>query len=110
MTITEHLAEKYEGVRVGYGVDTEEVGLLRPTGLSKLKEHYEELPEAIEGNTKVGLTDEGYAVYRNNSNDRLGYHYIVVSKDGPELGGYWYRSPESRKPHEGFGDKWIITP
>jgi hypothetical protein len=80
--------------------------------MSKLKERYHELPERLEKgyNEKVGLTDKGYAVYRNTANGRIGYFYMIVTPETTETGRYWYKGKQTIEPYEKFGNHWIISP
>lgn len=111
-TKTKHLGDKYEGVRPLW-IDTEKVGKVRPTSPEKLKELYHELPDYHKGNEKIGLTDTGYAVYRNTTNDQIGYYWIVVRPSDTVCGRYWYPNQEynpTLRPHEDYGNHWIISP
>jgi len=109
---TQDLADRYKGV-VDHSLSHQDpIGLLKPAGMSLLKEHYNKLPDYThEGRLeKVGLTDEGYVVYRNKITDRLVYRLIWINHEGVELGRHWGRDSKDKEPHEGFGEKFIITP
>lgn len=107
------LTDKYEGVRSLWLKESDKMGLIRPTGMDKLKELYRELPSYLPDgvNEKVGLTNEGYAVYRNRQTDALIYCHIVAKSSGVIVGRKWGRHDvPTRDPHDGFGDGWIIRP
>lgn len=115
-TDTPTLSKKYQGVTdqtLSHG-DPIEAGL-RPSGMSKLKEHYESLPQVThEGHLeKVGLTKSGHVVYRNVDTGAFIYYTISIRNEGPTTGRsqtYHGRTPHPSEPHDGFGDGWIISP
>lgn len=112
-TDTPNVADKYSGVTDQTdGLEPVEAGL-RPSGMSKLKEHFETLPHQKEAGVlkKVGLTESGHVAYRNQDTGALVYYTISIRNDGPTTGrhrSHHGAPPSPSEPHSGFGGGWIV--